>query len=65
VDRWLTRKLGVAPTRRGRAPVWPGEKATVLALLPAQDGVCQVHFLDPSDQKRLAQLEKESLPAAP
>ena len=64
VDRWLTSKLGVAPTRRGRAPVWPGEKATVVALLPAQDGVCQIHFLEPNDQKRLGQLEKESLPAA-
>jgi hypothetical protein len=62
VDRWLTRKLGVAPTRRGRAPMWPGEKATVVALLPAHDGVCQIHFLDPNDEKRLAQLEKESLP---
>jgi len=61
VDRWLTSKLGVAPAQRGRAPVWPGPKATVVALLPAQDGVCEVHFLEPNDEKRLAQLEKESL----
>jgi hypothetical protein len=63
VDRWLTHKLGIAPDRRGRAPVWPGKAATVVALLPSRDGICQVHFLEPGDQKRLAELEKESQPA--
>jgi hypothetical protein len=65
VDRWLTEKLGVAPAHRGRAPVWPGTSSTVVALLPAQDGVCQIHFLEPNDEKRLAQLEVESQPARP
>lgn len=63
VDSWLTTKLGPAPGRRGRAFVWPGKAATVAALLSASDGVCQIHFLEPSDEKRLGQLEKESLPA--
>jgi hypothetical protein len=63
VDRWLTSKLGVAPEHRGRAPVWPGAAATVVALLPAQDGVCEIHFLEPGDHQRLAQLAKESQPA--
>ncbi len=65
VDRWLTDKLGVAPAHRGRAPVWPGTASTVVALLPAQDGVCEIHFLEPNDEKRLAQLEVESQPARP
>ncbi len=65
VDSWLTNKLGVAPAHRGRAPVWPGASSTVVALLPAQDGVCEIHFLEPNDEKRLAQLEKESQPARP
>lgn len=64
VDRWLTEKLGVAPARRGRALVWPGQAATAVALLPAQDGICEIHFIEPSDEKRLAQLEKESEPGA-
>lgn len=62
VDAWLTEKLGPAPGQRGRALVWPGKAATVAALLPASDGVCQVHFLEPNDEKRLGQLEKESQP---
>jgi len=64
VDRWLTSKLGTASAQRGRALVWPGAKATVIALLPSRDGVCEVHFLEPTDEKRLAQLGRESLPAA-
>lgn len=64
VDRWLTSKLGVASAQRGRALVWPGKAATVAALLPARDGICEVHFLEPTDEKRLAQLERESVPAA-
>ncbi len=65
VDRWLTSKLGAASDQRGRALVWPGagQRATVAALLPARDGVCQVHFLEPGDEKRLAQLGRESMPA--
>jgi hypothetical protein len=62
VDRWLTTKLGVAGAQRGRALVWPGVAATVIALLPSRDGICEVHFVDPSDEKRLAQLEAESVP---
>lgn len=69
VDRWLTSKLGTASEQRGRALVWPGSgaRATVVALLPSRDGVCEVHFLEPTDEKRLAQLGRESLPdsAAP
>ncbi|HKE19529.1 MAG TPA: hypothetical protein VKB80_31845 [Kofleriaceae bacterium] len=64
VDRWLTGKLGVAPAHRGRLPVWPGKAATVVAVLPASDGVCEIHFLEPGDEKRLAAIEHESQPAA-
>lgn len=60
LDRWLTSKLGAASGTRGKALVWNGEKATIAALLPAKDGECRIHFLDPKDQARLAQLEKES-----
>lgn len=60
LDKWLSSKLGSAPTRRGKAFVWPGKAATVAALLPAADGECRVHFLDPKDETRLAELEKES-----
>ena len=60
IDKWLSSRLGSAPTRRGMAFVWPGKAATVAALLPATDGECRVHFLDPKDETRLAELEKES-----
>ena len=59
LDRWLTSKLGAASGTRGKALVWTGEKATIAALLPAKDGECRIHFLDPKDAARLAQLEKE------
>jgi len=59
LDRWLTNKLGAAGGTRGKALVWTGEKATIAALLPAKDGECRIHFLDPKDAARLAQLEKE------
>lgn len=60
LDRWLTDKLGPATGARGKAMVWSGKAATVAALLPAKDGECRIHFLDPKDDARLAQLEKES-----
>jgi hypothetical protein len=63
VDRWLTSRLGTAAAQRGRALVWTGAAATVAALLPARDGVCEVHFLEPTDEKRLARLAAESMPA--
>lgn len=62
IDRWLTTKLGAASGQRGRALVWTGPAATVAALLPARDGICQVHFLQPGDEKRLARLAAESMP---
>ena len=65
VDRWLTSKLGVAPAHRGRMPLWPGKASTVIAILPAPDGVCEIHFLEPDDEKRLAEIERESQPARP
>ena len=60
IDRWLTSKLGAASGTRGKAMVWSGEKATIAALLPAKDGECRIHFLDPKDAARLGELEKES-----
>jgi hypothetical protein len=65
VDRWVTTRMGPAPVHRGRAMVWPGPSATAVSLLPARDGICEIHFLEPGAEKRLAQLEKESLPAEP
>jgi hypothetical protein len=60
LDRWLTSKLGAASGTRGKALVWNSKAATIAALLPAKDGECRIHFLDPKDEKRLAELEKES-----
>ena len=65
LDRWLTKKLGASSGTRGRAMVWTGEKTTIAALLPAKDGECRIHFLDPKDQARLSELEKESGGGAP
>ena len=56
VDRWLTTRLGMASSQRGRALVWSGPASTAVALLPASDGICEIHFLDPKDAARLAQL---------
>jgi hypothetical protein len=64
LDKWLTSKLGSSNGTRGRALVWTGEKATIAALLPARDGECRIHFLDPKDAARLAELEKESVGGA-
>jgi hypothetical protein len=60
LDRWLTNKLGAASGTRGKALVWNGKASTIAALLPAKDGECRIHFLDPADQARLGELEKES-----
>lgn len=64
LDRWLTSKLGAASGTRGKALVWTGKAATIAALLPSKDGECRIHFLDPKDEKRLAELEKESIGGA-
>jgi hypothetical protein len=60
LDKWLTSKLGGSSGTRGRALVWNLEKTTIAALLPAKDGECRIHFLDPKDAARLGELEKES-----
>jgi len=60
LDKWLTSKLGAASGTRGKAMVWNTKAATIAALLPAKDGECRIHFLDPKDEARLAELEKES-----
>lgn len=61
VDKWLTSKLGPAPEHREKALVWPGKASTVLALLPAADGECRIHFVRPDADKRIAQIARESV----
>jgi hypothetical protein len=63
LDKWLTHRLGAASEKRGLALVWRGEAATIVGLLPARDGECLIHFLDPKDQKRLGELTRQ--PDAP
>lgn len=65
LDRWLTSKLGAASGTRGKALVWTTKAATIAALLPAKDGECRIHFLDPRDEARLGELAAESGGAAP
>ena len=60
LDKWLTSKLGTSSGTRGKALIWTTKAATIAALLPAKDGECRIHFLDPKDEARLAELEKES-----
>jgi hypothetical protein len=59
LDKWLTHRLGAATGNQGRAMVWKGKATTVAALLPAKDGECRIHFLDPKDEARLGQLATE------
>jgi len=60
LDKWLTSRLGAASGTRGKAMVWNTKAATIAALLPAKDGECRIHFLDPKDEARLAELAVES-----
>ena len=59
LDKWLTHRLGAASDKRGPALVWRGEAATIVGLLPARDGECLIHFLDPKDDKRLGELTRQ------
>ena len=61
LDKWLTSKLGPAAENREKALVWPGKAATVVALLPAADGECRIHFVRPDAKDRIAQIVKESV----
>jgi hypothetical protein len=49
-------QLGQPKETLGNALYWPGERANLFARLPADDGVCLVHFVIPDDTKRLAVL---------
>ena len=60
VERWLSSRLGAAAATYRDGIVWRGPAATIVALLPAPDGECRIHFIDPGDEARRAVLEKEA-----
>ena len=52
----LTGKLGEPAERAARRSLWRLKKMTVVALLPREADLCVVHFLDPSEKARIAEL---------
>lgn len=52
----LQSKLGDPKEVVGKRALWTLKKMTVIALLPKDEDLCMVHFLDPSDTKRIASL---------
>ena len=60
IDKWLTHRLGPASRSSGRAILWDGKAAVIIAMLPAPGGECRIHFVAPEDGARRAALEKEA-----
>ena len=52
----LQQKLGEPTKVADRRAIWALKKMTVIALLPKDDELCMVHFLDPGDTKRIDSL---------
>ncbi len=52
----LQKKLGEPTELANKRALWSLKKMTVIALLPKDDELCMVHFLDNSDTKRIASL---------
>ncbi|MCP4447808.1 MAG: hypothetical protein GY811_21090, partial [Myxococcales bacterium] len=65
VTRELQSKLGEPTQWAKKRALWSLKKMDVVALLPKDDELCTVHFLDKSDSKRLASLfpgDEEAVP---
>jgi len=52
----LQKKLGEPTKVANTRAIWALKKMTVIALLPKDDELCMVHFLDTSDTKRIDSL---------
>jgi len=61
IEEELQKELGAATYQTGGHSMWVGKKATIIARLPAEKGICEVTFLHPSETERIAKL---SPPAA-
>ncbi len=57
----LVKKLGTQVEQvTPQAVLWPGQKAMILARMPAEDGICLIHFVIPDDKQRLDALRAEA-----
>lgn len=52
----LTAKMGEPTERATKRALWRLKKMTVVAQLPKDNELCMVHFLDPAEGKRIAEL---------
>ncbi len=64
VSRDLESKMGLPDETANKRAIWRLKKMTVIALLPKDDQLCMVHFLDNGDSKRIAKLFPGTSPSA-
>ena len=65
IERELRKELGQATAQVGGNTAWVGKKATIIARLPAEKGVCEVTFLHPSETERIAELSPPGIDLTP
>lgn len=60
----LTGAMGEPTERAHKRDIWRLKKMTVIALLPREDDLCVVHFLDHGEKARIAELFPPAAPAS-
>ncbi len=56
IESELRKELGDATAQVGGTTAWVGKKATIIARLPAEKGICEITFLDPTETERIAEV---------
>jgi len=54
--KWMKKTFGKPTSENGASLVWKGTHAFIAAQVPAPDGDCQLHFVDPKSKNRIAKL---------
>ncbi len=54
--KWMKKTFGKPTKETGPALVWKGKHAFIAAQVPAPDGDCQLHFVNPKSTNRITKL---------
>lgn len=61
IEAQLRKELGAATGQVGGTMGWVQKKATIIARLPAEKGVCEISFLHPSETERIREMSPKGM----
>lgn len=56
---WMKKTFGKRTSENGPALIWKGSFAFIAAQVPAPDGDCQLHFVNPKAKNRIKKLSEK------